>query len=81
MSINKREDFDPVSACNSGLNTDVIALCCKSQAGSRIDMQARQKKLSSPVPVFTRQALLPTKKNILPSSQSCRWCTPSSPNS
>ena len=53
-----REDFDPVSNCNSGLNTDVIALCCKSQAGSRIDMQARQKKLSSPVPVITRQALL-----------------------
>ena len=74
MSINKREDSDPVSTCNSGLNTDVIVLRCKSQAGSRIDMQARQKKLSSPVPVITRQALLPTEKNILPASQSCRWC-------
>ena len=74
MGIKKREDFYPVSNCNSGLNTIVIAPCCKSQAASRIDMQARQKKLSSPVPVITRQALLPTEKNILPASQSCRWC-------
>ena len=81
MSINKREDFDPVSNCNSGLNTDVIAPYCKYQVGSRIDMRARQKELGSPVTVITRQALLPTKKNILPASQSCRWCTPSSPNS
>ena len=48
MSIKKSEDFDPISNCNSGLNTDVIALCCKSQAGSRIDMRAWQKKFRFP---------------------------------